>query len=56
VGDASQFVYTFPTVEEFSADPQRSMPTSNLYMRRSLLSVNLYVASLDTPARLVPKV
>ena len=56
VANASQFFYTFPTVEEFSADPQRSMPTSNLSVRRSLLLVNLHADSLDNPVRWVPKV
>ena len=53
--DSGQFFNTFPTEEEFSHNPQRGMPTSNLGVVRSLLSSNKHIASIDTPARWLPR-
>ena len=56
VVDAAQFVYTFPSDGDFSANPQRNMPASILSVKRSLLSANLHIAALDTPKRWLPMV
>jgi len=37
-------------------DHQQGMPISRLAVRRSLLSVNLHIAPLDTPRRWLPPV
>ena len=56
VTDVVQYFYTFPSEEEFSANPQKNMPASEFSVLRILLSANCHVASLDTPKRwlLVP--
>ena len=47
--DATQFLYTFPLAEDWKANPQRNMPASQLSVRRSLLSANTHISSIDTP-------
>lgn len=49
--DATQFFNTFLSEDEFSADSKVGMPTSNLQVRRNLLSTNLHIPSLDTTSR-----
>jgi len=49
--DAAQYFYTFPSSAQFAIVPPEGMPTSNLLVRRSLLSANIHISSVDKPQR-----
>jgi len=49
--DAAQYFYNFPTLAQFTIILPEGMPTSNLSVWRSLLSVNMHISSVDTPHR-----
>ena len=53
--DAAQFFDTFPTKEEFAHNLQLRMPTSNLSVRCSFLSMNAHVPAVDTPFKWIPR-
>lgn len=40
--NSAQYFNTFPSVEEFGAEPQRNISTSKLEMRRGLLTMNIH--------------
>ena len=49
IADSNQFFFTFPTEEEFMAEPQRNMPCSNLEARQHLIGMNIMLNAQDTP-------
>ena len=49
VADSAQIFYNFNSAEDVNAMPQVNMPASNLAVRRSLLTLNMHIASMDTP-------
>ena len=52
--DAAQFFSTYPTDGEYNMTPPEGMPKSNLAVRRSLISANIHMQSLDTPVSWLP--
>jgi len=51
MADAAQYFYTIPSSAQYTIITLEGMPTSNLSVRRSLLSANMYILSVDTPQR-----
>ena len=49
--DTEQYFYTFPLPVKFAIITTEGMITSNLLVRCSHLSKNIYISSVDTPQR-----